>query len=136
MLDRSSIVGLPKRSDARGSLGFAEEGQHLPFTPRRAFWIYDVPEGHDRGAHAHKACEQFILALAGSFEVVLRDGLGARSVVLDAPDRGLYVAPMTWCEVRAFSAGAVCLVLASHPYEEADYIRDWDAYRRARGLAA
>ncbi|SOY82780.1 TDP-4-oxo-6-deoxy-alpha-D-glucose-3, 4-oxoisomerase [Cupriavidus taiwanensis] len=122
------IIQLPRISDARGSLSFVEGGQHIPFDIERIYYLYDIPGGAARGAHAHKALQQLIVPIAGSFEVVLDDGRSQRKFFLDRPDQGLYVCPMMWRELGNFSAGAVCMVLASRKYEESDYFREYDTF--------
>ena len=101
----------------------------IPFEVNRVFYIYDVPGGEDRGAHAHKECQQFIVAASGAFEVELRDGLNIRKVLLNRPYNGLFVPAGIWAQEQGFSSGSVCLVFASHNYEESDYIRDFEAYK-------
>lgn len=119
------IIELPRITDPRGSLSFFEGKRHVPFDIARIYYIYDVPAGFGRGAHAHRRLQQLFLALSGSFDVILDDGTRRVCHTLDSPHRGLYVAPMMWRELENFSAGAVCLVAASLPYDEADYIRDY-----------
>ena len=117
------VVDLPTFGDERGKLTFAEQLRHVPFEVRRAFWIHGVPEGAERGAHAHKACHQFLVCLAGSVEVELQDGTGVRAVRLDRASVGLHIPPMIWAS-QSFGADSVLLVFASDPYDEADYHRD------------
>ncbi len=119
------IIEVPTITDPRGNLSFFEGGRHVPFGIARIFYIYDVPAGQGRGAHAHRRLQQFILALAGTFDVILDDGRRQARFTLDSPSRGLYVSPMVWGQLENFSPGAVCLVAASLPYDEADYIRDY-----------
>jgi hypothetical protein len=118
------FVELPKIHDPRGNLSFIEGKNHVPFDIKRIYYLYDVPGGSDRGAHAHKELHQFIVAMSGSFDVVLDDGDRERRFHLNRSYSGLYVCPMMWRYLDNFSSGAVCLVLASHYYDEADYIRD------------
>lgn len=122
------ILKLPKITDPRGNLTFIEGGQHIPFDIRRVFYFYDVPTGSDRGAHAHLALHQFLVCLSGSFDVALDDGRQQRTVHLNRPWLGLHVPPMIWASEVNFDPGSVCLVLASDVYDEADYIRDYDAF--------
>lgn len=124
-------VQLPRLSDGRGSLSFVEGGEQIPFGIARIYYLYGVPEGVERGGHGHRELEQLIIAIYGSFEVVLDDGHARDSFLLERPDEGLYVRPMMWREVRDFSPGAVCLVLASMPYDEADYYREYDEFLSA-----
>ena len=127
-IDQSKILVLPKISDPRGNLSFIEGGLHIPFDIRRVYYLYDVPGGSDRGSHAHKALHQFIVAMSGSFDVVLDNGAGKRRFHLNRSYHGLYVSPMVWRELDNFSSGSVCMVLASERYDEADYIRDYDEF--------
>jgi len=124
------ILSLPKEEDPRGSLTYIYENDQVPFPIRRVFYIYDVPAGKDRGAHAHKECWQFIVAVSGAFEVFLSDGNEEKTVTLNRPYQGLLVPPGIWAHEQEFTTGALCLVLASHPYSEDDYIRDYDEYKK------
>ncbi|RMG80799.1 MAG: WxcM-like domain-containing protein, partial [Chloroflexi bacterium] len=119
------IVELPKISDARGNLSFIEGGRHIPFEIKRVYYLYDVPGGADRGAHAHKNLSQFMIAMSGSFDVVLDDGEKKKRFHLNRSYYGLYVCPMMWRLLDNFSSGAVCMVLASERFDEDDYIRDY-----------
>jgi hypothetical protein len=125
------FIDLPKIHDPRGNLTFVEGGNHVPFDIKRVYYLYDVPGGSDRGAHAHRALHQFIVAMSGSFDVVLYDGDRERRFHLNRSYYGLYVCPMIWRYLDNFSSGAVCMVLASEHYDEADYIRDRDVFVRA-----
>lgn len=122
------IIKLPKISDPRGNLTFVEGNRHVPFDIKRVYYLYDVPGGETRGGHAHRQLEQFIIAVSGSFEVVLDDGNERNSFFLNRSYYGLYVPRMTWRELVNFSSGSVCLVLASKYYDEADYYRDYDTF--------
>lgn len=122
------IIQLPKEEDPRGSLTYIYEQEHVPFTIRRVFYIYDVPAGKDRGAHAHRECWQLIIAASGALEVYLSDGHEEKTVTLNRPFQGLLVPPGIWAHEQEFTTGALCLVLASHPYSEEDYIRNYDDY--------
>lgn len=102
--------------------------QQIPFGINRVFYIYDIPGGKDRGAHAHKACHQFLVAASGSFEVELDDGKTNRTVMLNRPYYGLHIPPGVWAAEKSFSSGAICLVLASHKYDESDYLRKYDEF--------
>lgn len=130
-LDTVRLIELPKISDPRGNLTFVEGGHHVPFDVRRVFYIYDVPAGTDRGAHAHRALHQFLVCLSGSFDVALDDGHARRTVHLNRPWQGLHVPPMVWASEVNFDPGSVCLVLASDVYDESDYFRDYDAFLAA-----
>lgn len=123
------IIELPKIADPRGNLTFVEGGgQHIPFDIKRVYYLYDVPGGAERGGHAHKELSQLIIAMSGSFDVVLDDGHGKKRFHLNRSYFGLYVCPMIWRELDNFSSGSVCMVLASNHYEEADYYRSYDEY--------
>lgn len=118
------ILDLPKITDPRGNLTFIEGMHHVPFDIKRVYYLYDVPGGADRGAHAHRKLHQFIIAMSGSFDVVLDDGDRKRRFHLNRSYFGLYLCPMMWRELDNFSSGSVCMVLASRHYDESDYIRD------------
>lgn len=124
------IIQLPKEEDPRGSLSYIYGEQHVPFPIRRVFYIYDVPAGKDRGAHAHRECWQLIIAASGAFEVYLYDTREERTVTLNRPYEALLVPPGIWTHEQEFTSGALCLVLASHDFSESDYIRDINAYRK------
>mgnify|MGYP000935101590 FL=1 len=125
------IIELPKIHDPRGNLTFIEGGHHVPFDIRRVYYLYDVPGGADRGAHAHKNLHQFIVAMSGSFDVMLDDGRDKYRFHLNRSYFGLYVCPMMWRYLDNFSSGAVCLVLGSSMYDQLDYIRDYDKFLAA-----
>jgi len=128
LLKNCKIVDLPKISDPRGNLTFIEQGNHIPFDIRRVYYLYDVPGGSERGGHAHKDLSQLIIAMSGSFDVVLDDGYEKKRFHLNRSYYGLYVCPMIWRELDNFSSGSVCMVLASNFYDEADYYRDYNDY--------
>lgn len=130
------IVDLPKIQDPRGNLTFIENSTHIPFDIKRVYYLYDVPGGSDRGSHAHKKLHQFIVAMSGSFDVVLDDGKQTQRFHLNRSHYGLYVCPMMWRYLDNFSSGAVCLVLASETYSESDYIRNYDEFIAAAEAAA
>ncbi|MEN6576142.1 MAG: FdtA/QdtA family cupin domain-containing protein [Phycisphaerales bacterium] len=135
-MDRSTcrIIELPKIVDQRGNLTFIEAGRHIPFEPKRVYYLYDVPGGAARGGHAHRDLEQFIVAASGSFTVITDDGTARKDFYLNRSYYGLYIPSMIWREIDNFSSGSVCLVLASHLYQQSDYIRDYDEFKRiARG---
>ncbi len=134
LLADCKIVELPKISDPRGNLTFIEGDAHVPFSIKRVYYLYDVPGGAERGGHAHKGLAQLIIAMSGSFDVVLDDGTEKKRFHLNRSYYGLYVCPMIWRELDNFSSGSVCLVLASNKYSEDDYFRDYDCYLSARGL--
>jgi dTDP-4-dehydrorhamnose 3,5-epimerase-like enzyme len=127
-IEQARIINLRKMSDAKGNLTPIEGGADIPFEIRRVYYTYDVPGGETRGGHAHVHLKQFIIAVSGSFDVVLDDGKGQARFFLNRPYFGLYVPLMVWRELVNFSSGSVCLVLASDHYDEADYIRDYDDF--------
>lgn len=127
-VDQCRIIELPKISDPRGNLTFIEGGKHLPFQFCRVYYLYDVPGGANRGGHAHRQLQQFIVAASGSFDVVVDDGEERKSFFLNRSYYGLYIPTMVWRELENFSSGSVCLVMASHYYDEADYYRVYEEY--------
>jgi len=129
-LSNCKILELPKIADRRGNLTFIEENKHIPFAIKRVYYLYDVPGGEERGGHAHKQLQQFIIAASGSFDVILDDGSKRKRFHLNRSYYGLYICPMIWRELDNFSSGSVCLVLVSELYDEADYIRDYDAFKK------
>jgi len=124
------IIELPKVHFKAGNMSIADGVDEVPFRVARAFWIYDIPAGESRGAHAHHECHQFMIAGSGSFEVEVDDGREKETFYLNRPFYGLHVPPGIWAHELNFSAGAICIVLTSHPYEDEDYITDYDEYRR------
>ncbi len=124
----SSIVQIKKNSRREGNISIIENGIDLPFDVKRVFYIYDIPGGESRGAHAHKQCHQFLVAASGAFEVLLDDGRTQRLIQLNRPYQGLHIPPGLWASEINFSSGAVCLVLTSHRYAESDYIRTYEDY--------
>ena len=122
------FIDLPKISDPRGNLTFVEKGTPLPFDIRRVYYLYDVPAGANRGAHAHKKLSQMIISLSGSFDVELDDGENKETFHLNRPFRGLFICPMMWRTLSNFSSGSVCMVLASEVYDESDYYRNYEAF--------
>jgi dTDP-4-dehydrorhamnose 3,5-epimerase-like enzyme len=135
-LSDCKIIDLPKIQDPRGNLTFIEGNRHVPFSVERVYYLYDVPGGSDRGGHAHRGLHQFIVAMSGSFDVVLDDGRHRERFHLSRSYRGLYVCPMIWRELDNFSSGSVCMVLASAYFSEADYIRDYGDFMRTRWALA
>lgn len=131
-IDKCQLIELPKIQDPRGNLTFIEGGNHVGFDIQRVYYLYDVPGGAERGGHAHKGLQQLIIAISGSFDVVLDDGKEKKLVHLNRSYNGLYVCPMIWRELYNFSSGSVCMVLASKPYDEDDYYRDYSEFIRAR----
>ena len=129
-----SLIELPKISNRSGNITPVEGFRNVPFDVRRVFYTYDIPGGESRGAHAHKECHQFLVAASGAYEVLLDDGINKRTVLLNRPFYGLHIPPGIWAAEQGFSSGSICLVLASLPYEESDYIRDYNDYLKFRGL--
>lgn len=121
------IITIPKVEDHRGNLAIIEKNV-LPFDVKRVYYLFDVPSTAHRGGHAHKEQSEFLVALSGSFDVVLKDGSTTKTVTLNKPDKGLLIRTNIWRELENFSSGAVCLVLASDVFSEEDYIRDYDGF--------
>ena len=130
-LDAVRWIDLPVRADPRGTLTIVGHDE-IPFSITRLFYVREVPPGIERGGHAHRVTEQFVLAVNGTFSLDLTNGHNKRSFRLDSPARGVYIPPMVWDRLYDFSSDAVCLVLASTQYAESDYIRDWNEYLRER----
>ena len=127
-VNECKLMKLKKVRDPRGNLTFIESEMDIDFDIKRVYYIYDVPSGEYRGAHAHRNLEQLMIALTGSFDVTIDDGKSRKVVTLNNPAIGLYVTKMIWREMNNFSAGSVCLVLASDHYNESDYIRNYDEF--------
>ena len=127
-LTNCKIIELPKIEDRRGNLTFIEGQEHVPFDIRRVYYLYDVPGGAERGGHAHKDLHQLIVAMSGSFDVILDDGRERRRFHLNRSYYGLYICPMIWRELDNFSSGSVCMALASNLYSESDYYRNYEQY--------
>jgi hypothetical protein len=126
----TAIIQFPKIPDDRGNLTFVEANRHVPFPISRVYWIYDVPGGESRGSHAYRELQEVIIALSGSFEVFLDDGMAQKTITLNRAYYGLYVPNMIWRRMQNFSTNAVALVLASLPYSVEDYIRDYPEFQR------
>ncbi len=135
-IDACHLIQLPKISDPRGNLTFIEGGRHVPFDIARVYYLYDVPGGESRGGHAHRQLQQLIVAMSGSFDVILDDGTSKKTVTLNRSYQGLFVTNMIWRELVNFSSGAVCTVMASHRYDEADYYRDYAEFSAAARAGA
>jgi hypothetical protein len=131
-IDDCRTIQLPKIQDDRGNLTFVESLRHVPFPVLRVYWLYDVPGGEYRGGHGYRTLHEFVIALSGSFDVEVDDGLDRKIVPLNRPYYGLHVRPAIWRQFKNFSTNAVGLVLASGPYDEDDYFRDYDAYVQYR----
>lgn len=125
---RPLSIDLPEISESRGDLTFIEGGRHIPFDIARVYYLHDVPFGSERGGHAHRRLQQAIIALSGRFLLRLHDGASGFEFEMMNPSKAVLIPPMTWRELVDFSSGAVCLVLASRPYEEDDYIRDFNQF--------
>jgi hypothetical protein len=122
------LVELPLITDGRGNLTFLEGGRHIPFQIARVYYLYDVPEGQMRAGHAHYQLQQIMIACSGKFDLHLDNGAERRIITMDRPNKGLLIKSLVWREIHGFSKGAVCLVLGSLPYSEADYIRDYQTF--------
>ncbi len=126
------IVNLPKFLDARGNLSFVEQKNHIPFEIRRTYWLYDVPGGECRGGHAYRENEEFIVALSGSFDVILDDGKEKKTFTLNRSYYGLYVPKGLWREMNNFSTNSLAMILSSTDYDANDYVRDYDEFLRLK----
>jgi uncharacterized RmlC-like cupin family protein len=122
------LISIPKIQEPRGNLSVIEQDV-IPFEMKRVYYLYDVPSGAERGGHAHKNLKQFLIALSGSFDVVLNDGFEKKTITLNKPFQGLLINPGIWRELNNFSSGSVCLVIASAVFDESDYIRDFSEFR-------
>ena len=127
-MNEPTIIQLPKVQDPRGNLTFVEGNRHIPFEIKRVFYLYDVPGGETRAGHANKNLQQFIVAMSGSFDIILDDGYSRKTYGLNRSYYGLYIPGMVWREIENFSSGSVCLVLASDYYDAADYYREYDEF--------
>lgn len=130
-IDDCKLIELPVFQNPQGNLTFIEEEREVPFPIARVFYLYDVPGGAARGGHAHRALEQMIIAVTGSFDIVVDDGENRKKITMNRSRIGLYMPPMIWGELTNFSSGSVCLVLASAYYDEADYYRDYNGFLAA-----
>lgn len=124
-IENCRIIDIPKITDSRGNLSFIEGNVHIPFDIKRIYYLYDVPGGAERGGHAHIELQQLIVAISGSFDVILKDGFETKKYHMNRSYYGLYIPTMVWRELNNFSSGSVCLVFASTIYDESDYIRDY-----------
>ena len=131
-MDKPRIIDLPKFLDARGNLSFVEQENHVPFKIRRTYWLYDVPGGECRGGHAYKQNQEFIVALSGSFDVILDDGSTKNVYTLNRSYYGLYVPKGLWREMENFSTNALAMILSSTDYDASDYVRDYDEFLKLK----
>lgn len=128
VMETPTLISLPKFLDRRGNLSFIEEWKHIPFKIQRTYWIYDVPGGESRGGHAYRENQEFIVALSGSFDVILDNGREKQTFSLNRSYYGLYVPKGYWRQMDNFSTNSLAIILASHPYDADDYIRDYDQF--------
>ncbi len=130
-LDECKLIDLPRINDPRGNLTFLETERHVPFEFKRVYYLYDVPGGASRAGHALKGCHEFLIAISGSFDVLLYDGRDERRYPLNRSYYGLYIPSLIWREIEEFSSGSVCLMLASEFFDEKDYLRDYSDFLKA-----
>ena len=130
-MNEIKLIDIPKIEDRRGNLSVVEK-DCIPFDIKRVYYLYDVPSGAYRGGHAHKEQLEFLIALSGSFEVILKDGKSTQTIMLNKPDMGLLIPTGIWRELENFSSGAVCLVLASDVFDEDDYIRNFKTFKSTK----
>lgn len=128
------ILDLPKINSENGNITAIENAQVIPFNTKRVYYLYDIPSGSERGGHAHIELRQLIVAASGSFLITLDDGFEKRQIILNRPNKGLLMPPGIWRELSDFSSGSICLVLASHVYNESDYIRDYEEFKKFKEL--
>lgn len=129
-----TVIEFPRIKERCGNITPIHGEKEIPFEIKRVFYLYDIPGGEDRGAHAHKECHQILIAASGSFEVELDDGHNKRTIFLNRPYFGLHIPPGVWAAERGFSSGSICLVLTSHVYSEHDYLRNYDDYLKFLSL--
>jgi dTDP-4-dehydrorhamnose 3,5-epimerase-like enzyme len=128
-IDKCKMIYFPKIADVRGNMSFIESNRQVPFDIKRVFFLYDVPSGATRGGHAHKTLKQIVIALSGSFDVVLDDGKNKKTFFLNRPHYGMYIPPGIWSELGNFSSNSLALSLASDLFNESDYIRDYEVFK-------
>lgn len=129
-LKKARVIEFPKVCDTRGNLSFIEGARHVPFSIHRIFYIYDVPGGETRGGHAHKKCAEVITAVSGSFDLIITNGREESRITLNRANMGVLIPPGSWITMPNFTTGTILLAIASHEYDEEDYIRDFDEYLR------
>ena len=127
-----SVIDVSKIHNEAGNITVVENGENIPFDVKRIYYLYDVPSGEARGGHAHYELEQFIIAASGSFDVILDDGKNKKRVTLNSPNIAIHIVPGLWRELDNFSSGSICIVLASHKYDESDYIRVYDLFLKEK----
>ncbi|MGN0213614.1 MAG: sugar 3,4-ketoisomerase [Muribaculaceae bacterium] len=132
--NKVKIVNLPKICDPRGNLSVVENMKDIPFEVHRVYWTYDVPSGEERGGHSHKQCRTMLIAVSGSFDVLLDDGTDQCTITLNRPYIGLIIEPGIWRVLNNFASGSVCLSLASDLFDEGDYIRDYEEFLASKGI--
>lgn len=130
-IEQCRIINLPRIQDPRGNLTFIEGNNHVPFETKRVFYLYDVPGGSNRAGHALKNCQQFLVAMSGSFDVIVNDGVSKQTYHLNRSYYGLYLPPLTWREIDNFSSGSVCMAIASELYDESGYYREYQDFINA-----
>ena len=128
-----TIIELPKIENRAGNISPIQGCKDIPFEIKRVFYLYDIPGGEDRGAHAHKECQQFLIAGSGSFNVLVDDGNNKKTFNLNRPYYGLHIPPGVWASEIGFSSGSICIALTSHKYDENDYIREYEDYLKYNG---
>lgn len=131
IINNVKIIEIPKIHDVRGNLAVIEK-DCIPYAIKRVYYLFDVPSGAFRGGHSHKEQQEFLVALSGSFDVIIDDGKNKKTVTLNKPNKGLLIVPGIWRELENFSSGAVCLVLASEVFDETDYIREYDEFKKSK----
>jgi hypothetical protein len=132
MLKKVRLINLPRIKDPRGNLSFFENNNQIPFKIKRTYWIYDVPGGEVRGGHAFKESEEFIIALSGSFDIVLQDGISEKKINLNRSYYGLYVPKLLWRSLENFSTNSLALIVSSIGYDSSDYIRDFNDFKKIK----
>jgi hypothetical protein len=135
MMRLVELIKLPKILDTRGNLTFIESNVHIPFEIKRTYWIYDVPGGEIRGSHAFKKSQELIIALSGSFDIVLNDGKQENKYTLNRSYEGLYVPNLIWKSMENFSTNSLALVVSNIAYDEADYLRNFDEFKQTKGFS-